>query len=104
MRRLARRGRWVSRIPEYRDNLRLTLSRNLAEPESSRRAPSPIRTLDVRTGVQEYRRCAAQGGRLHDGAGLHRADLVAVVPQISGRHGRRPGDRGETRWQEIRLH
>lgn len=41
----------------------------------------------VRASLQKHRRRSPQGGRLHHGAGLHRADLLAALPEIP----RRPG-------------
>jgi len=58
----------------------------------------------VRTGLQEHRRCAPEGSRLHHGARLHRADLVAPLPQVPGCARAGQGRRGGTEGQEGCLH
>jgi hypothetical protein len=44
----------------------------------------------VRASLQEHRRRPVEGGGLHDGARLHRADVVAAIPEISRRAGAGP--------------
>lgn len=37
----------------------------------------------VRANIQEYRRCSVERGRVRHGTGLHRADLMDFVSQVS---------------------
>ena len=58
----------------------------------------------VRAGVQEHRRCPAQGRRLIERTRLHRADLVAPVPEVPRRPRAGQGDRGRAPRAGLRLH
>ena len=58
----------------------------------------------VRTSLQKHRRRSLERGRLHHGAGLHRADLLASVPEIPRRPGAGQGDGGRAGREEIHLH
>jgi hypothetical protein len=49
------------------------------------RRPGMIRAVHVRTSLQEHRRRPLEGGGLHQRARLHRADLLAPLPQVPRR-------------------
>ena len=51
----------------------------------------------VRASLQEHRRRPPERGRLHHRARLHRADLLAAVPQVPRRPGAGQGRRGRAR-------
>ena len=79
----------------------------LTEPEQGARetAPTPRRfSPRVRTSLQKHRRRPLERRRLHQRTRLHRADLLAAVPEIPRRPGARQGHRSRPRRQEIRPH